>query len=180
MKKLYTNLFVLALLLGSCNPSDPNTESLQPPKSTTTLRSFTDTARLDTFKLVLMGSKPKNMELVFTITPQGEKPVYTKILKAKELIDNYKEGLDLGREKKQIKFIEQELALFFSEENFLEPAVTENQEADKNTPDKKFFTELQRSALNGFQYRTGKESTVYIAWSAAERKVKPYYECCKP
>jgi hypothetical protein len=180
MKKLYTNLFILALLLTSCNPDDKKAESLQPQKSASTLRSFTDTTKLDTFKLILMGDKPKNMELVFTITPEGGKPVYTKVLKAKELIDNYKEGLDLGREKKQIKFIEQELSLFFSEENFLEPAVTENQEADKNTPDRKFFTELQHSTLNGFQYRTGKESTVYIAWSAAEKKVKPYYECCKP
>jgi hypothetical protein len=180
MKKLYTNLFILTLLLAACNTADKTAESLLPQKSASTLRSFTDNARLDTFKLVLMGTKPKNMELVFTITPQGGKPVYTKVLKAKELIDNYKEGLDLDKEKKQIKFIEQELNLFFSEENFLEPAVTENQEADENTPDKKFFAELQHSALNGFQYRTGKESTVYIAWSAAEKKVKPYYECCKP
>lgn len=180
MRKLYYYTFLCAVIFAACNSADKAADKSAPQKSATELHSFTDSSKLDTFKLVLTGSKPKDMLLTFTITPQNGKVVYTSVLKAKELIDNYKEGLDLGREKKQIKFLEEELNLFFAEENFLDPAVTDMQEPDKNTPDKKFFAELQRSGLNGFQYRTGKESTVYIAWSAAEKKVKPYYECCKP
>lgn len=179
MKRTYLYLIMPAIFFAACNSGDKSDEKSVPPRSITTLHSFTDTTKLDTFKLVLKGEKPKNMELIFTITPAGSKPVYTKIIKAKELLDNYKEGLDLGREKKQIKFIEEELDLFFAEENFLEPAVTETEEPDKNTPDKNFFAELKRTGLNGFQYRLGKESKVYIAWSAADRKTKPYYECCK-
>lgn len=179
MKRTYIYLILTVILFSACNNADKNTGNSIQPRSTTILHAFTDTARLDTFKLVLKGEKPKNMELVFTITPAGSKAVYTKIIKAKELLDNYKEGLDLGREKKQIKFIEEELVLFFAEENFLEPAVTETEEPDNNTPDKNFFAELKRTGLSGFQYRLGKESKVYIAWSATERKAKPYYECCK-
>lgn len=179
MKSTYLYLILPAIFFASCSNADKSNEKSIQPRSTSTLHSFTDTAKLDTFKLVLKGEKPKDMQLIFTITPAGGKAVYTKIIKAKELLDNYKEGLDLGKEKKQIKFITQELDLFFTEENFLEPAVTETEQPDKNTPDKNFFAELKRTGLNGFQYRLGKESKVYIAWSASEQKAKPYYECCK-
>jgi len=178
MKSIYT-ILLLPVFFAACNSSE---KSAKPPiqeRSRTALHAFTDTTALDTFKLVLKGTKPKNMELIFTITPLNGKPVYTRTLIAKELLDNYKEGVDLGREKKQVKFIEEELNLFFEEENFLDPAVTGTEAPDKNAPDKKFFEELRRSGLNGFQYRLGKESKIYIAWSAAESKVKPYYECCK-
>lgn len=178
MKRIFINLSILVLFLSACNSAEPGHHS-DSSNSKTTLRSFTDTSKLDTFKIVLNGDKPKNMELVFTITPENGKAVYTRVLKTKELIDNYKDELDLGKEKEQVKFMEQELSLFFDEENFLEPAVTENEEADKNTPDKNFFAELKKSGLNGFKYRFGKENKVYIAWSAAEKKTKPYYECCR-
>lgn len=178
MKRIYISLVILSFFAAACNQTDKDSIPVT-SRSKTAFRSFTDTTKLDTFKLILKGDKPKNMQLVFTITPADGKPVYTKILQAKELLDNYKESLDLGKEKKQVKFIEQELDLFFGEENFLEPAVTETEEPDKNTPDKNFFAELKRTGLNGFQYRLGKESKVYIAWSAAEKRVKPYYECCK-
>jgi hypothetical protein len=179
MIRLYINLLLLCVLLGACSSPGKDTHIPDASRTKTVLWSFTDSLKLDTFKLVLTGDKPKNMEFIFTITPENGKPVYSKIMKAKELLDNYKEDLDLGKEKKQISFIKEELNLFFEEENLLEPAVTETEEADKNTPDKKFFEELKRSGLNGFQYRTGKESKIYIGWSLAEKKVKPYYECCK-
>ena len=179
MNKIYINLLLLSLFLAACSNTGKETHIPDASRTKTVLWSFTDTLKLDTFKLVLKGDKPKNMEFIFTITPAGGKQVYTKTIKAKELLDNYKEDLDLGREKKQINFIKEELNLFFEEENLLEPAVTEAEEPDKNTPDKKFFTELRHSGLNGFQYRIGKESKIYIAWSTSEQKVKPYYECCK-
>jgi len=169
---------LICLFLTACHQEKA---SKIPPASRTKvmLRSFSDTTKLDTFKIVLNGERPKNMELVFTITPASGKPIYTKTLKATALLDNYKDNVDLGKEKKQVQFMQDELALFLDEENFLEPAVTENELPDKNTTDKSFFAELKRSGVNGFKYRLGKESNVYIAWSAAEGKVKTYYECCK-
>jgi len=179
MIKIYSYLLILCTFLTACSNSGKDAHIPDTSRTKTVLWSFTDTLKLDTFKLVLKGNKPKNMEFIFTITPADGKAVYSKIIKAKELLDNYKEDLDLGKEKKQITFIKEELNLFFEEENLLEPAVTETEEPDKNTPDKKFFEELKRSGVNGFQYRIGKESKIYIAWSTAEKKVKPYYECCK-
>lgn len=179
MKRIYLALAVLFLLISACNSDEQNGKIDPASRTKIALHSFSDTTKQDTFKLVLTGAKPKEMELIFTITPQNGSPIYTKILKAAELLDNYKESVDLGRTKKQVKFIAQELQLFFAEENFLDPAVTDNEEPDKNTPDKKFFAELKSSGVNGFQYRLGKESKLYIAWSNQQKKVLPYYDCCK-
>jgi hypothetical protein len=179
MKPICSCLFIFSLFLASCSNNNKAVQIDPASRIKTALRSFSDTAKLDTFKVILKGDRPKQMELVFTITPASGIPVYTKVIKATELLDNYKEDLDLGKEKKQVQFLQEELGLFFEEENFIEPAVTETEEPDKNTPDKNFFTELKRTGVNGFKYRLGKESKVYIAWSAAEGKVKPYYECCK-
>ncbi|WP_442591610.1 hypothetical protein ACSBL2_10320 [Pedobacter sp. AW31-3R] len=178
MKSIYTT-FIAVLLLSACNSGSKDPQELLAGRTKTVLRSFSDTTALDTFRIVLTGEKPKDMELVFTIVPKDGKQIYTKTLKATALLDNYKETVDLDKKKQQIKFMEQELDLFFDEENFIEPAVTESEEADENMPDKKFFEELKVSSLNGFQYRLGKESKVYIAWSDQEKKVKVYYQCCQ-
>jgi hypothetical protein len=179
MKRIYLALILFSFLISACN-TDKESENIDLSSRTkVVLHSFSDTTKQDTFKLILSGKKPKDMALNFTITPEGGTPVYTKVLKATELLDNYKESVDLGRTKKQVKFIEEELELFFAEENFLDPAVTAEEQPDKNTPDKTFFAELKSSGLNGFQYRLGKETKVYIAWSAQQKKVMPYYECCK-
>ncbi|MCX2483953.1 hypothetical protein [Pedobacter sp. MR2016-24] len=177
MTKIFIGLASISLFFSACN--NDQASKIITSKVKTELRSFTDTSKLDTFKIVLNGDKPKNMELVFTITPAGASPVYTKILKAKDLLDNYKETLDLAKEKKQFEFVQQEMDLFFEDENFLEPAVTDTEQPDQNTPDKNFFAELKLSGLNGFKYRLGKESKVYIAWSNTEKKTKVYYQCCQ-
>lgn len=179
MRFAFSILFLISFCMASCRQE--KVPGIDPASRTkVALRSFTDTTTLDTFKIVLKGERPKNMELVFTITTPAGKNIYTKVLKATALLDNYKDNVDLGKEKKQVKFLQDELGLFLDEENFLEPAVTEDEQPDKNTPDKIFFAELKQSGLNGFKYRLGKESNVYIAWSAKASQVKPYYECCIP
>lgn len=180
MKRIFPALLIALLsILVACQGSGPAAKIDPASRTKTVLRSFSDTTKLDTFKIVLKGDHPKEMELIFTITPPDKPAIYTKIIKATSLLENYKDNLDLGKEKKQVAFMEEEVGLFFEEENFLEPAVTETEEPDKNTPDKNFFTELKHTGVNGFKYRLGKESKVYIAWSDAEGKVKPYYDCCK-
>lgn len=67
---------------------------------------------------------------------------------------------------------------FFDEEHFLEPAVTEDQQPDNNSPDQPFYDELKITHLNGFYYSLGKDKSIYLAWSAKEKKVKIYYQCC--
>jgi hypothetical protein len=179
MKSLFIPSLFISFLFSACNGNHSGkAPSSLSTRSKTVLHSFKDSIQADTFRIVLKGSTPEDMELVFTITPKDGVPVYTAILKAKKLIDNYSETVDLGKEDKQLLFLEEELSQFFDEENFLEPAVTENETPNDNTPDKVFFNELKKTGLDGFKYRTGKESKVYIAWSDLEKKVKVYYQCC--
>ncbi|WP_235324638.1 hypothetical protein [Pedobacter lusitanus] len=151
MKSIYTYLLTLPLFLAACNSSEPAGGTDPASNTKTALRSFSDTTKLDTFRIVLKGDQPKNMELVFTITPQDGHQIYTKTLKATALLDNYKESLDLEKKKAQLKFMKEELSLFFDDENFIEPAVTDTEKPDKNTPDKNFFEELKKNWREWFQ-----------------------------
>lgn len=170
---------ILLFLCCSCNQEQKEHDRAGPYPSQTKIQFFSNPLRADTFRIELQGKQVKDMALHFTITAAGGVPVYTAHLRATDLIANYKESLDLAKEKKKSAFMEQELKLFFDEENFLEPAVTTEEQPDKNTPDPTFFEELKKNGLNGFKYRLGKETKIYIAWSAREKKVKPYYECCQ-
>ncbi|MEJ5963378.1 hypothetical protein [Pedobacter immunditicola] len=178
MKYILLTLFAFTFLLSACtNPSEKNS-SKPPADLKTTIQSFSDTAKMDTFKVVLQGKRPKDMLLTFSITAFDGKEIYKKELKGRDLIDNYKETLDLSKENSQRDFIMDEFNLFFDEENFLWPALTAEQTPDKYATDKTFFQELQQSNLNGFKYRVSKETNIYIAWSEQEKKVKVYYKCC--
>lgn len=178
MKYAFYTFITICLFFTACQQDKP--AAVDPALRTkVALRSFSDTSTLDTFKIILKCEKPKDMELLFSITTSAGRQIYSKTIRATSLIENYKDNVDLGKKKKQVKFMEDELGLFLDEENFLEPAVTADELPDKNTPDKNFFEELKKSELNGFKYRLGKESNVYIAWSERAGKVLAYYECCK-
>ncbi|WP_182921678.1 hypothetical protein [Pedobacter planticolens] len=142
------------------------------------LQAFTDTVQLDTFKIVLKGTESKNMSLLFIITSHKGVQIYKKEIKAEELLKSYLASADLKKEDEKIKFLNDEVNFFFEQEHFLIPAITEQEKPDNNTPDKAFYEELKASKLNGFDYRLGKDTKVYIAWSAKEQKVKIYYKCC--
>lgn len=177
MKK-YAILILFAFgLFMAC--SSPDQQKLDKTGGQIVLKPFSDPLKADTFKLALIGDALKDIAIRFTITSHDGQLIYHKDFKATDLIANYKSSVDLKKERTQLAFIKDEYRLFFEEENFLEPAVTENEQPDQNTPDINFYNELKQSALNGFKYRSGKETSVYIAWSEKEKKVKPYYNCCK-
>ena len=181
MRRLFTSIALFTLVLLACNnnsgeKSTISTLNTKEVKEIT--KPFSDLVQSDTFRVVLTGSKPKDMQLSFSIIAYNGKTIYQKNLKASEILDNYKATVDLKKEAAQRKFLHEELNLFLDEENFLEPAVTESEQPDKNTADKAFYAELKESALNGFKYRLGKDSQLYIAWSQKEQKVKVYYKCC--
>jgi hypothetical protein len=168
------------IAFASCSSdSEPKKDSLVINQEVMQVtKPFSDLEKADTFKVILSGSKPKNMLLKFSIVSFEGKEIYAKSFQASELVDHYKETLDLKKEASQLSFIKEEFNRFLEDENFLEPAVTEAEEAGKLVPDKAFFEELKKSGLNGFQYRTGQENKLYIAWSTKEKKVKVYYKCC--
>jgi len=178
MKHILLCLFAFTVLLTACTTSSERNSGDSPANLKTTLQPFSDTVKMDTFKVVLQGKKPKDMLLTFSITAFDGKEIYKEELKARDLIENYKETLDLSKENSQRDFIIDEFNIFFDEENFLWPALTPEQTPDKYTQDKAFFHELQQRNLNGFKYRVSKETNIYIAWSEQEKKVKVYYKCC--
>jgi hypothetical protein len=181
MKRLFTLISITALLLLACTDNsrkDKRISTLNTKEVKQITRHFSDTSKLDTFRVVLSGSKPKNMQLSFSIIAYNGKKIFQKDLKASELMDSYKDNVNLRKEADQVNFMHEELNLFLDDENFLEPAITESEHPDQNTVDKAFYKELKKSGLNGFKYRLGKESQLYIAWSQQEQRVKVYYKCC--
>lgn len=172
MKYLYPLL--LSLIFISCQ----NNNKIEATTAKTKQYAFTDTAKTDTFEVDLIGEKSDNMSIVFTITDYNGIQIYKEEVKATQLLKSYLASEDLTKEGDKIKFINEQVDVFFDEEHFLEPAVTADQEPDNNTPDKAFYEELKQNQLNGFYYSLGKDKSIYIAWSPAQKKVKVYYKCC--
>lgn len=177
MKSYLIPILLLLVFVSACHPSGQEVKG--DISDQVVVKPFSDTLLADTFKVALEGDFLKELVIKFTITAHDGKLLYEKNFKATDLINNYKSTVDLKKESNQMAFILNEYKLFLDDENFLEPAVTENENPDQYTPDKNFYNELKQSSLNGFKYRTGKESNIYIAWSEQEKKVKPYYNCCK-
>ncbi|MFD2585177.1 hypothetical protein ACFSR6_21955 [Pedobacter vanadiisoli] len=175
-------LFVITCLfaLVACNSRDkkePHAIEFKNVNQSIT-KSFSDLKTLDTFKIELTGRKPEEMVLTFTIKKADGKEIYNVKIKGTELLGSTDPNIDLRKEKDQIVFIKTIADDFFSDENFLEPAVMPEDKADNYVPDKPLYEELKKTGLNGFKYRLGKENNIYIAWSEKEQKVKIYYNCC--
>ncbi len=177
MKSSYLFLLIPALFFTACNSNPSKKEALDTAK--TALQAFSDTVQLDTFKIALKGEKAKDMSLLFTITSYKGVQIYKQEIKADELLKSYLASAELKKEEEKVKFLNDEINYFFDEQHFLIPAVTEQEQPDNNVPDKEFYNELKKNMLNGFDYRLGKDTKIYIAWSVKEQKVKVYYKCCE-
>ena len=179
MIKKTTYLMLLAAALIACNDADKDATAHADVKLKTMIKPFSDANQADTFHVRLYGKSPKESQLIFSIRSHEGKEIYKEEISAKDLFNNYDATIDLKKEKNQVKFLNEEINRFFDEENFMEPAITEEETPDQHVPDQTFYSELKASQLNGFFYRLGKENKVYIAWSQKEKKVKTYYNCCE-
>ncbi|RNL52552.1 hypothetical protein [Pedobacter jejuensis] len=180
MKKLCFLFLVSVSIVTACtNNNKTESDSIEFKNVNSSItKSFSSLKTLDTFKIELIGRKPEEMMLHFTIKNAKGKEIYNTKLKGTDLVGNTDPNIDLSKEKDQIIFLKTITSNFFSDDNFLEPAVMPDDKADNNTPDKALYKELKKSGLNGFKYRLGKEDNLYIAWSEKEQKVKIYYKCC--
>ena len=179
MKHCLICTFLLAVaVLTSCGNSDYQDNTIIDEIAAMVVNPFSDSLKTDTFRVKLMGTEPKDMYLSFTVTSFEGKKIYDIRISAKELFQNY-DVKNLDKKKTQIKFLKDEVNRFLDEDNFMEPAVTDQESPDANVPDKTFYEELKKSQLNGFIYRLGKEQKLYIGWSQRDKKVKAYYSCCK-
>ena len=175
---LYAILLSAALLYSCGTADEKGREQISSDETfAMVVKPFSDSLKTDTFRLRLLGEKPKDMQLSFTITSFEGRKIYDIKIDAQELFKNY-DVENLNKQKNQIQFLKDEVGRFLDDENFMEPAVTEQENPDANVPDKKFYEELKKTQLNGFSYRLGKDKKRYIAWSDKENKVKLYYSCC--
>ncbi len=186
MKK--NNLFicflaVFFLSLSSCQSDKKESNGLTISESKevseyTRTYPFSSLTAKDQFIVKLSGEKPEDMLLDFSIKNEQDEIIYTVQVKGTDLLGSTDPNVDLRLEKDQISFIKNIAKDFLNDDQFLEPAVMPDQEADDYSPDKNFYEELKKSGFNGFMYRLGKENKYYIAFSKAENKVKVYYNCC--
>ena len=169
----YIPLFAIFLFFACNSTSTTESKADLATLEKTTTSPFTDTAKLDTFKVSWQGTVAKGSSILFKIISYTGQEVYKTSIKADELL---KANENLKKEADKLKFLKNEVTYFFDEEHFLLPAVLPTEKPDKNVPDKNFYEELKHTRLNGFNYRLGKEAKVYIAWSTKENKVKVYYK----
>ncbi|MCY1523359.1 hypothetical protein D9M68_582550 [compost metagenome] len=164
-------LFFGLLLFAACNTAPKSTtESLS-----TIVMPFTDSLKADTFKVELIGNTLKEKVIAFTITAYQGNQIYKTSINGTELLAS--EGLkSLKTEKEKLEYLQEEVKYFFDDEHFVIPAVMPTEKADLHVPDKAFYEELKHSQLNGFNYRNGKNSKIYIAWSVQAQKVMIYYQ----
>ena len=179
MKRLPILFALPILLMVACNSNKKDSVGATVSDSRTVTKAFSDLNKLDTFKVSLNGKDANDMVLNLKITAYTGKEIYSLNIKGTDLIRNYKESVSFKNDDQKLQFLKEELNLFFDDENFLEPAVTADEQPDQHVPDKEFYAELKQTGLNGFNYRLGKETKVYIAWSSKEQLVKRYYQCCQ-
>ncbi|KLT66858.1 hypothetical protein [Pedobacter sp. BMA] len=180
MRNLVFFIVASVFLLSACqSPSDKKDPSVEFKNvNQIVTKSFSNLNVPDTFKIELTGRKPEDMVLNFTIKNASGQELYNAKLKGTDLLGSTDPNLDLTKEKDQVIFLKTIADDFFSEDNFLEPAVMPEDKPDNYVPDKALYEELKKTGLNGFKYRLGKENNIYIAWSEKEKKVKIYYNCC--
>lgn len=174
MKRNYLSILLVLCCFAACK----NEKKVEAITEKTKLYAFTDSLKQDTFKITLSGAKSAEMILKFTIKNFAGKEIYNKEIKATDLLKSYLASEDLKKENDKIKFLNEQINIFFDEEHFLVPAITADQKLDNNTPDSAFYEELKQTQLNGFYYSLGKDKSIYIAWSIKDQKVKVYYQCC--
>jgi len=171
-------LIVMIIALACNNPNMKETAQLEGTKKEV-LKNFSDSLVADTFIVKIVGTKLNSQKLDFKIISQKGAILYHREISSSDILNNYDATIDLKKNKNKARFLESEIARFLDDENFMEPAITDNETPDNNVPDTAFYEELKASGLNGFSYRLGKEEKIYIGWSAKENKVKIYYNCCK-
>jgi len=180
MKKSFYIILLGICIVASCqNDKTDKISSIEFKNVNQVLtKSFSNLNTLDTFKIELTGRKANDIVLHFTIKNTDGVEIFSEDLKGTDLVQNTDPNIDLSKEKDQVIYLKTIANDFFAEDNFLEPAVMPDDKADNNTPDKALYEDLKKSGLNGFKYRLGKDSNLYIAWSEKDKKVKVYYKCC--
>lgn len=140
---------------------------------------FSDSQKEDTFLLTLEGNSLLNSKVIFKIIDFKGAMIYMDTFSSKFLLGFTVEISDPTT--KKMAFIQKRVKEFFSQENFLKPAINKNDTLDPDYTmiDKEIWKELQSDAnKTGFYYLVGEENGRRIAYSNKLKKVLVYFSCC--
>lgn len=145
------------------------------------LHAFSDSVKLDTFKLTVMGSSVMQSKTTFEIISFDGKTIHSDTFDTKLLV-NY--AINLGSEAglptadDEMKYIERRLKFFFHPENFHQPAIDTIETFDE-ADNTEYWHEIKadRKAVS-FTYLVGEENSISIAYSKRLKKAVIFWNCC--
>ena len=143
----------------------------------TAKHELSDPATKDIFKLTLTGVSLMKSEATFEITNSKGVRIYYEKFKGLWLSNELEtDGFSVKQEE---DYIRKRVKEFFSEKNFLKPAIGVKDMTDSDYSDMKLWNEIRANPRAiGFSYLLSYENNRKIAWSKQLKKVVVYWGCC--
>jgi len=139
---------------------------------------FSQIDKKDEFYICIRGKSIIEGRVIFKIV-RSDKTVILEKEFPTYLLMNYGFYGDLNSIKDREKYMISRIEGFFSEKNFLYPAIKKDEKFDQDYSDKETWYEIQsdKTAI-GFSYLLGEEDGRKIAFSKKKGKVVMYFNCC--
>lgn len=156
---------------------DPKNDTEHSLIESNTYHIFSLKDKLDFFSIAIYGNSIIEGTVKFTIKDYMGNEILNEEFPAKSLLGYYLDYDASIKEKED--FIRKRIADFFKEENFHDPAISEDEIFDKDYSNLKIWNDIysDRSAI-GFFYLIGEEDGRMIAFSKTLKKVVMYFNCC--
>lgn len=138
---------------------------------------FSNTEYPDTFKIWIQDDSLLKSNVHFEIINYAGVKIYSTEFQSLLLL-NYKIGPEANDSEKE-QFIKKRLRNFFSEDNFMSPAIKAGESFDQDYSDKVIWEEIRHNKNSvGFTYLIGEEDRRSIAYSKKQKKAVIYFKCC--
>lgn len=201
MKKIYSlvTVFLISTLLTSCGEStreeakksvetEPKTEAeAEKPLEKSeylienkVLHTFSNPAKKDEFRIVIMGESLLKGKVLFTITSAEGKNLLKEEFDADFLL-GYDFTGNINSKEETDAFITKRIKTFFAEKQFSVPAIEDDVlfEDQGYYVDKETWDEIKANKQSvGFYYLLGKEDGKHVAFSKKKGRAVMYYNCC--
>lgn len=140
-------------------------------------KSFSNPNFKDRFIISITGKTIVEGEMLFQIVDsKGEQLFVVKHP------SNYLIGFGIDYEstiEEKENYIKKRVMEFFNDNNFFEPAISADEEYDKDYSNKKIWHDIKSDSTSvGFYYLVGIENGCRISFSKKEKKVMTYFCCC--
>ena len=147
--------------------------------SSTVNHVFSNPATKDIFKLTLTGTTLLKSKATFEISNANGIRLYQEKFDGFWLLNELEVDAYNMNIKQQEDYIRKRVKEFFSESNFLKPAIGSKDKSVSDYSDLQIWNEIRanRNAL-GFSYLLSYENHRKIAWSNKLKKTVVYWACC--